>query len=276
MDGGHVVVRPYVSADAPTSRPNQVEFLHIEPSGATYAEYRLWTGGGAAGTVGASVAAPVSFGTTTLIPVTRDPVYRTWGTSVYADVASPILELSKRFTMASDALDKNQKPVLLWWESTEDLEGRFAPLDPEDPADPTDAEKAAGIVYGLEQARRQSVLGMPDQSLKAEYLQFEGGMEASFAQVELAKELLNILTGVPALLSREDMPMSGTALKLQNQPLYATTRAILIALRERLEEALEYIFGGEQTVTWEHPWDADDSDVQEPELMDPDELGEDT
>ncbi|MCY4581602.1 MAG: hypothetical protein OXE50_02200 [Chloroflexi bacterium] len=269
-DGGHVFILPYVSSRAPSPLYDRAEVVHVEPSGFTYSQDRGFNG---RTFTSAPAEAVTNLGTSAVFIVPRAPVFTTWGTALYNDLAAPVLEISKRFTANDDSLDKNQRPVLLWWEDQSDIESRFLPRDDDgmEIIDPTDAQKAEAIIMGLEAARRESVLAIPNTATKAEYLTWDGSLAASFTQIEASKEIMNILSGIAVLLSRNESPMSGTALKLQNQPLYAMTRAMQNDLRTGLEAALSYVLGGEQAVTWEHPWDADDGEVQEPELEDPEE-----
>ena len=252
-DGGAVFVMPYLSDEAPTSYADRAEIVTIEgETGVTTVDDRSW----AHGMVGQPEGRQKDGGTSRVFLVPREPlVGRMWGTSLYLDLAPPILEIAKRFTANSQILKDAGAPVLVWYMNDGDARNRF----PSAKDDPTDSDRQEAIDTGLEKLRESPVIQMPPEAVRAEYLEFTGSLDASFEQLKVAKDMLNFLSGIPSLLERREMPMSGVALKLTYLPFYRMTQAMQNAMRVQLEAALTYALGSPQTVVWPHVFDVDEA-----------------
>ena len=250
-DGGHVLVTPYISSTAEVAQNDVAEVVVIEPDGETRISHWDWQHG----TIGNRVVAEEDAGESIIVVAPRPPWQGRWGTSMYPDIISPVLSMALRFTQNSQVLDKNANPLLTWWMEQLDAYDRFkGASDPDDPSGLTTEEIQKIIRGGLDALREHPNIQLPDQAVKLEYVEFTGQLQASFTQIEESKQLLSFLTGIPTLLEQE-IPPSGVALKRIMLPWYAATKALQNELIERLEEALSFALGGEQTVTWEHIFD---------------------
>ena len=249
-DGGAVLLVPYVSDKAQSKYPDRAEVITIAGDGATSTDDRTWSHG-----MLGSAADPRPGGASRVFVTPRAPKIGTWGTSSYLDLAAPVLEIAKRFTSNSQVLKDAGAPVLVWYMSDSDARNRF----PSAEDNPSPAERQEAIETGLEKLRQSPVVQMPPEAVKAEYLEFTGSLESSFEQLKTAKDMLNFLSGIPSLLERREMPMSGVALKLVYLPFYRATQAMQNTLREQLEAALTFALGSPQTVTWPHVFDADEA-----------------
>ena len=253
--GGHALVMPYRSPEAPTRQDDRAEVVIIRPDGETTTEDRSWSHGMLGSPENREAA-----GTSNIFIAPRPPKLGSWGTSLYLDLAAPILEIGKRFTSNSAVLDEAGEPLLVWYIGDDDAKRRW----PAEESSPTPAQSAEAIQTGLEALRRNPMIQMPPEAVKAEYLEFTGGLEASFEQVKLAKDILNFLTGVPSLLERREMPMSGVALRLTYLPFYRATLALQNQLAATLAQALTYALGSEQAVVWPHVWDIEETMPDDP------------
>ena len=102
----------------------------------------------------------------------------------------------------------------------------------------------------------------PDDTQKVEYLEFSGNIDASFDQIDLARELANTMSGMPAILdSLSQPPPSGVSLRLQYLPFYAATSSLQSDLAEDLARALMAV-GLDESIEWDHIFDILDRESQ--------------
>ena len=251
--GGGVFVRPFTSVEALTPDPDRVEVTIVQ-DGEVVESVHEWKGIlGVQGEIGEQLdSTTVGSGNIFISP--RSPQVGIWGQSIYLDLAAPLLELSKRFTQNSDILDKNAKPVPVWMMPVEDLTAQF-PLEVE-------KTQAESIIDGLSALRQNDAIQLNQKGQKVDYLEFSGNIDASFEQVKEARELISLLSGLPAVLENlEGAPPSGVSLRLQYLPFYASTSSLQRDLTEVFSLALEEL-GLEPTITWPHIFEQLDGEAE--------------
>ena len=129
---------------------------------------------------------------------------------------------------------------------------------------PLEVEKtqAESIIDGLSALRQNDAIQLNQKGQKVDYLEFSGNIDASFEQVKEARELISLLSGLPAVLENlEGAPPSGVSLRLQYLPFYASTSSLQRDLAEVFSLALEEL-GLEPTITWPHIFEQLDGEAE--------------
>lgn len=252
--GGAALMRTYISADADIARPDMIE-ITIVKDGFVEERHHKWSGwGGTYGQINEMVSSEV-IGQGELILSPRSPEVGIWGESMYVDLASPLFELAKRYTQNSRILDKNANPKAVWTIATDDARERFGiPVPDPDAAQEEMTEQYKTMQKAAQQLRSEidEDIILPDDVISVAYLEFSGNIDASFKQIQLTRELVSMLSGLPAVLDGlSQPPPSGVSLRLQYLPFYASTSALQKDLQERLGLALETV-GLDGNFEWPH------------------------
>jgi len=259
--GGDVLIRPWTSPNADSNRPDRVEITELIGGKVTVRNFE-WTGhGGVYGHIGDPVGESQELGDGGIVVSPRAPTSGIWGESIYADTLGPLFEITKRVTQNSDILDRNAKPVPYYSSSTVDAQSLF-PLD-SDADDQSELAKWEEANKGFAELKGDSdALVLNDQTQQVGYLEFTGNLVASFEQIKTAREILSVLSGLPALLGDGDaIPPSGISLRLQYLPFYAATLALQKDLTEKLTMALALAGVGGQVV-WRHIFEVLDGEAE--------------
>ena len=126
----------------------------------------------------------------------------------------------------------------------------------------TITNKDKEVSKGLTAKRAQGNVQLNDSTQKVAYLEFSGNLPASFQQIALSRELVSVLSGLPAVLDGlSQPPPSGVSLRLQYLPFYASTSALQRDLAQDLAIALETI-GMNGQFEWPHIFELLDADTQ--------------
>ena len=239
VDGGAVLARPYVSADAKTSAADRINFVFILPEGGgTYSQTFGWT----RTTIGQEIEAQESLEPSFLEIVPRLPRNGIWGTAKYVELCGPVIEIARRISTNRRVLDIYTNPLPTFRQSTMDAKTRFG-------VEPTDTyeEEQAKIVRSMNAMLEQGVISIEDIVADLTFLQPNvQGVMTALAQVTEMKESIQSLTGLPSLAGPHQPPPSGEALKRVLLHFYAET----LAMQNNIRAAFERILG--VPVEWRH------------------------
>ena len=257
MDGGAILITPFISDEAESDMPDRVEIV-VAIDGSVEKRVHEWEGYlGTRGTIGKQIESEV-LGSGGVVISPRAPQLGIWGESVLPDLISPALEISRRFTQNSRVLDENADPVLTWFGTNEDFRLKFPSLLP----NPTQADREAAISAGLIKERKKKNLVINSPTQKVAYLEYSGNLMEAFEQVKVGRELNSLFSGVPALLeSMSQPPASGVSLRLLFYPFYMATTTLQDDLKEKLGYALE-LAGLDPAINWMHVFDVMDAERQ--------------
>lgn len=242
-DGGHVIVREYVSDQADTPRPDRLEALIISPDGAETRRVYEWDMGrlGSALPAEADDDEPLE---ASVLVVPREPRQGIWGTSKYLDIHPAAIEISRRLSRNSRILDMFAAPIPAFRESQFDAEQRFG-VPADDPADDRRQKIAEGYLGMLV----DEVVHLPADILDMFYLQpATEGVAQALAQVAAVVEDYRDAAGIPNL---QGQTLSGEALKRRFVFFYAETRG----LGRTLIDGVNRLTG--LSAEWEHVFDSD-------------------
>ncbi|MCY3568321.1 MAG: hypothetical protein OXH38_06805 [Chloroflexi bacterium] len=250
------VVSQYVSVDSRDGEADRAIVYTVSEAGVVATDIGLEHGivGGNAVRFG-QVAGETSF-TGGWAMADRPPVDGDWGTSAFTQLVPLVVPLCMRLHGIQHVLDYHESPTLIMPGKLADVVQNLRP----EGAPVTDDAIGAGFM------QRQSRLVLqndsiwnPNENVRPEYLTWDGGLEASFAAVEVLKAELRMMTGVPAALEQEggDVP-SGAALREMFMVLYWTAGQ----LHSRTRAALEAVLG--RSVDWESPF-AEEAAPEAPE-----------
>ena len=107
VDGGAVLARPFVSADALTSAADRINFVFILPE-QTYTQTFEWT----RTTIGREIEGIESLPLSLLEVVPRLPRNGVWGTAKYVELCGPVVEIARRISTNRRVLDIYTNPCL--------------------------------------------------------------------------------------------------------------------------------------------------------------------
>ena len=240
-DQGHLFVSPWLSDDAPDTRPDRLDVVHIgEPEGMvsrrTYSLDEDY--------IGEPVGDPVVFEDEGEVEiVARDPRQGIWGSAKYLEIWAPVVEISRRYSTNSRVLDLFTAPSPVFRQGDLDARARFGveTTDTTTQANQKILEGQLGIITG-------DTIHLPDDLLDIEYLQPQTeGVAHALTQVEAMNSALRDIAGLPNL---QGQTLSGEALKRLYIHFYAETSQIQTTLRLALETLLE------AAVDWPHIFDS--------------------
>ena len=245
QDGnGMVIFEAYTSVNASTSMPDSARVTVLNNSILTRYDF-AWPGISTSGQLG-ELREVEELGQGAQFISARSPAMGIWGESLLTDLAGPLFEITKRISQNSRVLDKNVNPLLMAAMSEGDAVQQFA-ADEEDPE-----EQKNAIVKGIVEAREEDAIRINRNLQKLDYLEYSGNLDASMEQIELARELISNMTGLPGVMdSLDSNPASGRSLMLQFLPFFAATSAMQKDLTEVLAIAVDEVMPG-ATVTWPH------------------------
>ena len=258
-DGGHLLFFPFISSEAQTVNPDRAELIQIDPDGTTTLEVREWATGRfrpggftapvvSGNQVGRVVQAAEQVGFSAIEIAPRDPVVGVWGTSAYLDLASPVLAQGLLYSRANRAL---QGAWSTWYVEDTDAAAQF----PVDETGKTPAQIRTARAEELQDHLDDPALRLPNEAVKVEALSFQGNLSESRALMERGDQIINTISSVPSTLDRNQIPMSGTALKLYNAPFYNATNTMQATLLDATNRLLEFIYGVPDLAIWPHYYD---------------------
>lgn len=239
-EGGHYLVRDYISDQADTPRSDRFEAIYVNPDGEETSRTYEWEHG----QIGRQVEEDDTPLQATVEVVAREPRNGIWGTSKYLDLYPASIEISRRLSKNSRILDMFAAPIPAFRESQFDAEQRFAIPD-DDPQD----DKRQAIAEGYLGMLMDEVVHLPADILDMFYLQpATQGVTQAIEQITALTEDYRDASGIPNL---QGQTLSGEALKRRFVFFYAETSA----QQTTLINGINRITGG--SATWEHVFDSD-------------------
>ena len=97
---GHVLVTFEVTPDALDDQPNRIHIAQVTTEGGEQRTFG-YKGDESSGTIGDLILKPTSLSPADVIQVDRRPDQGGWGTSMYEDLVSLVIELARRYTANS-------------------------------------------------------------------------------------------------------------------------------------------------------------------------------
>jgi len=210
--GGWVIAEPRANSQAPSSAPNAIQFIVVQPDGATSAYSRNIVPGSSSEQFQVGpVTPPEEIGQTWVWAVTGLPHQDgPWGTSLYDDFMTYVVQKARRYAADTRVLDDNSNPILIF---KGDLDRYTAVAGGESIAvsgDPASVERTSRLSGMLKRLGR---LVAPDGVEGAEYITWEGSLENSRAFVEQLDRDLHTLSGLTAAMSGDSQVPSGMSLR---------------------------------------------------------------
>ena len=243
------VVAPYVSAESTDQQPDHALVKLFTPPVVTSYVVRLQSqliNGQSTGVFGDEVTARTA-ATGDWSLADSPPTVGGWGTSAYDVLIPPVVSIALRYSGIEYVLANHEAPILLMPVPKADTPNLLPDMPGVPPGStrPFDAQKA------VQGAIDSPVIWTPDGvGLNAEYLEYDGSLEASFTMIQELRRELRGLTGIAAALEQEggDVP-SGAALR----QMFAVLGWTSTQLQLRLRAALSAVLGRE--VDWPNPFD---------------------
>ena len=259
-DGGWVIGEPKVSKGMQTQTPDLKQIVNIDPSGqATLTLYRdsrdrfgVGPAGNPRGGLAEEITTPAQAGTVTVCPIVCLPeVADYWGTSWFEDLATIVVQKTRRMAANALVLDANSHP-LLFLKGVADNYTRAANVPRSranhgDPASPAEI-KAEGDI--LSQLRHGTPILLRDGIEGAEYVTWTGNLEASMTALDKIAMDLRLMSGLPAAMESDQAIPSGVSLKRMFWQLYASVSPIYHGVHDALTMALTAYAGKE--LDWEN------------------------
>jgi len=248
-NGGLLFVEPVALSDQPT-QANALHVTRIEQGQATF-QVRAGTpsGDGLQQIVGPeqSMAAELGPMMVWAIPALPEQAEGWWGTSWYDDLISTVIQKVRRMAANTRVLDDNSDPMLLM---RGDL-NRYTALPGIPPSaavqsqlDPTDVSAKIRLAKRL---RRAGPLVVPEGIENAEYITWDGSLEAAFSMLDQLDKDFRFLSGLPAALDSDAAVPSGVSLRRMFwqfdaavAPLFTMTRSALTQAMTNYGQELEW------------------------------------
>ena len=256
-DGGWVIAEPRVTAVSLDQTPDLIQLINVEPTGeatmATYRNSRNRVGVGSYGEkrlqLGEERSAAVNVGQVTVAPIVGLPsVAEVWGTSWFEDLATIVVQQTRRTAINTLVLDANSHPILflkgMGGAFTNIKDGRSkAAAAGGRPVDITrQGEELAAVRHGSPILSRE---GLED----AKYVTWDGNLEASMTALDKIAMQLRFMSGLPAAMESDQAIPSGVSLKRMFWQLYASVSPLYHGAHDALRETLE-LWG--QELEWEN------------------------
>lgn len=248
-EGGWVVAEPRMSPTATSTTPDVLQFTVIHDGEAGVMQRTQTPTGVQAGTNLGPVLSSGIIGTdaeVVTLPALPTQPGGTWGTSWYDDLITVVVQTARRAAGNTKVLDENTAPFML-------LRGdlnRYTTLDGVAPSravvNPAQVEHDQAIYRRLRQA---GPWVMPDGVEDAEYVTWDGNLEASMAMLEWIDKQFRLLSGIPGVLDSDEAVPSGISLRRMFWQFDAAVSPMHHSISLALENALER-FGG--TLEWEN------------------------
>ena len=243
------VVAPYVSAESTDQQPDMAMVKLFTPPVVTSYVVRLESqliNGQSTGVFGEEVTdRTAATGNWSLAD--NPPTVGGWGTSAYDVLIPPVVGVALRYSGIEYVLANHEAPVLLLPVPKADTPN----LLPEMPGVPPGSTRSFDAQKAVQGAIDSPVIWTPDGvGLNAEYLEYDGSLQASFTMIQELRRELRGLTGIAAALEQEggDVP-SGAALR----QMFAVLGWTSSQLHLRVRAALSAVLGRE--VDWPNPFD---------------------
>jgi len=268
-DGGWVIGEPKVSPKSQTQTPDLKQIVNIDPTGhATLTVYRdardrfgVGPGGNPRGGLAETLTNPASVGVVTVSPVLCLPaVADYWGTSWFEDLATIVVQKTRRTAANALVLDANSHP-LLFLKGVIDNFTRAAhvPLSKANHGEPASPAgiKAEGDI--LSQLRYGTPILLRDGIEGAEYVTWTGNLDSSMTALDKIAMDLRLMSGLPAAMDSDQAIPSGVSLKRMFWQLYASVSPIYHGVYDSLTATLA---AHNQTLEWENVFEqVEDSPV---------------
>ena len=232
------VVRPYISPAATWAQPDRVEIIAIG-RGFAITWHAAWSTAWEFGGIGAMIGQPVvteGVWASAIMP----PSDFGWGQPAIQDLVPPMAGIALRYTSADHVLAAHEAPTLMVPIPNADV-GNLLSIDMTTDLDVFGRRTAAEIVKRL---RDNNVAWAPDGLNSPEYLTWDGQLSSSWMMIEMLKNDIRSLTGIPASLEQEggDVP-SGSALSQMMIFLWAGTKQLH-----------RQVLGAYRAVAGQFPW----------------------
>lgn len=176
-----------------------------------------------------------------------------WGTSLYDGMVPMVAELTRRASGASTILRGHEAPHIV--PKRDANAGAPFPYTEDGKAD---IEVLAADLDDQTASNKQKFIIPPPGYDALEYLTWDGRLEASFRQREMAEDRLASITGLPSALFgvlRGGGIPSGTALRATFAGAYARMEMLKSILVPRLTAALELAGAGKHVIEWPNALD---------------------
>ena len=242
-EGGWVLAEPRMSPVSESTLPDVLQFTLIQ-DGTVGVMMRTQTPTGVqAGTNLGPVRQSGIIGTAAevhVIPALPTQPGGTWGTSWYEDLITIVVQTARRMAANTRVLDENSDPLLLM---RGDL-NRYTTI----PGVPKSSAVASPGEIGRdsEVARRLTKAGplvLPDGVQDAEYVTWDGGLEAAEALLNRIDGQYRAVSGIPAVLEADQAIASGMSLRRMFWQFDATVAPMHQMVGQAFTAAVER-FGG--------------------------------
>ena len=243
------------SMDGSGDTPNIIEIRVIEPNNESTTYRHRYEGDATNGIIGTFIESYESPDAMVVQTIKR-PRGDQWGTSLYPDILTLVMELANRFTRTSSILDQHEKPTVIIWQDEQDtndlagLMGKDTGTSPEAVLGRKDA-----VVADLTKQFDGDIVLMDNAKQKAEYLVWNGQLIASARQIQDIKQEITTITGMNDLLIQGKGIPSGVALRRILLPLYARVQTLQNELIPVVQSMIRSFTGEQVTVTWPNPLD---------------------
>lgn len=247
-EGGWVVAEPRMTAGASSTLPNVLQFVVVHDGGA-YVVMRSQTPTGAqAGINLGPVLDSGLIGTdaeVAVVPNLPSQPGGTWGTSWYEDLLTVAVQTTRRMAGNARVLDANSMPLLLLRGNMD----RYTALPgvPLSRAVSTPRTSPEELQQRTEVAKRLVQAGpliLPDGVEDAEYVTWDGGLDASEKYLDRVDRLFRFMSGIPAVLDADTAVSSGMSLRRMFWQFDATVAPMHHAITRVLTAAAERLGGG--------------------------------
>ena len=193
-----------------------------------------------------------------LAVIPRAPDVDGWGTSALPEIMPAALELDRRFSLNSVALDKHSKPGLGYEISDSDLEAVAASwnttITEQEWSTRSPLERLEIQREYLTMQRERDVFAVDKPVRGLRYLSWDSEMPGSFSQIDALKKELDLQTSILTLLDQHRDWPSGIAIQQVMIPLYARTLSLLERARFGMQTALGAVYASPQ-LEWGHTFD---------------------
>ena len=249
VNNGHVFTKPVISDEAKDSYPDRIEVTTIEESNLTTIDTFHYSPGRIGQLIDSVIGEPLEVA---VIP--RPPYTGIWGESKYTELASVVIEISKRFSSISKIQDVYGRPIPVFTRSRVDAEEEF----PTGEDEPTEDDIIKAINDGQLKEISSDTLSIDDANVDVSFLQPQvDGNHVAIMEITQLTNVISALTGIPSLADVNRTYNSGESLKLQYLPFYAETREIQNIVRLSFQELIG------ETIEWRHIFDIFDDERNE-------------
>lgn len=247
-EGGWIVAEPRMSPTSESTLPDVLQFTLIHDGEAGVLMRTQTPTGVQACTNLGPVRKSGIIGTdaeVVVIPALPTQPGGMWGTSWYDDLITIVVQTARRMAANTKVLDENSNPLLL-------LRGDLnrytsipgVPKSSAVTASPGEIEQNAEVNKRLVQS---GPLVLPDGVQDAEYVTWDGSLEAAEAMLNRIDSHYRAISGIPAVLEADQAIASGMSLRRMFWQFDATVAPMHHMVSQALTGAVER-FGG--TLEW--------------------------